>query len=365
MREFEGRSFDEISQELGVTPAAAQALLVRARREIRAELELPMTCEQSRRATVRNLNGVATLEERRALKMHMRRCAECSKFVGRNQRGIVRAALFLPFFPFRRLTLLASASSGQTGSTAAGVAGLGVKLATITAAGAAAVSTTAISLDIVPTATHTRSAPAAAHHVSTVRRNRAGSTLAPYSATAAVRVTTTGHNPYSSVVVKGRRRISAQASPDLGRSSPTVTAHGAATQPDSGMAPNASAQMVEATSPEPELSSLPESLSTPLTPDPNQTSVLTPGVDQVATTEPGSSPSPAGDQSQPLNPTDGSTSDPSGTPPSGSNDPGPPPSPPTSVNTSNQGKALARAVGQGGTPPGLANKPPMPPGQTP
>jgi RNA polymerase sigma-70 factor (ECF subfamily) len=82
MREFEGRSYAEISAELGVSEAAVQTLLTRARRSLRDELELGMTCAHARRVAVRDLNGVAVFDERRALKRHLRRCAECATFVG-------------------------------------------------------------------------------------------------------------------------------------------------------------------------------------------------------------------------------------------------------------------------------------------
>jgi len=44
MREFEGRSYAEISAQLGVSEAAVQTLLVRARRSLRDELELGINC---------------------------------------------------------------------------------------------------------------------------------------------------------------------------------------------------------------------------------------------------------------------------------------------------------------------------------
>jgi hypothetical protein len=60
MREFEGRSYDEISAELRVTEPAVQAILVRARRTLRDELELGIACSQARRISLRHRSGVAT-----------------------------------------------------------------------------------------------------------------------------------------------------------------------------------------------------------------------------------------------------------------------------------------------------------------
>src|SRR5262249_20864325 len=86
MREFEGRTYREISDELGVSEPAVQTLLARARRALRDELELGMTCNQARRVSLRHLNGVALRDERRALQRHLRRCPDCSTFGGRAPR---------------------------------------------------------------------------------------------------------------------------------------------------------------------------------------------------------------------------------------------------------------------------------------
>src|SRR5262249_10142089 len=56
MREFEGRSYSEISARLGVSEAAVQSLLVRARRTLRDELELGISCSHARRISLRHLN---------------------------------------------------------------------------------------------------------------------------------------------------------------------------------------------------------------------------------------------------------------------------------------------------------------------
>src|SRR5262249_40288266 len=141
MREFEGRSYAEISTQLGVSEAAVQTLLARARRALRDELELGMTCAHARRAALRNLNGVALREERRALKRHLRRCSDCASFVGNRPRTPVAQMVWLLTMPYRRImALVFGTSAGQASGTTAAVA---VKLITVAAVGTAAVGVTA------------------------------------------------------------------------------------------------------------------------------------------------------------------------------------------------------------------------------
>jgi RNA polymerase sigma factor (sigma-70 family) len=140
MREFEGRSYAEIAAQLGSSEAGVQALLRRARRSLRDELELGMTCIQARRVALRDLNGVAVLDERRALKRHLRRCAECATFMGQRPRTPVAQGLWLATMPFRRIVAIFSGSSAApVGSTAGGAGALAVKLVTLGAVGTAAV----------------------------------------------------------------------------------------------------------------------------------------------------------------------------------------------------------------------------------
>src|SRR5581483_11449001 len=87
MREFEGRSYAEISEQLGVSEDAAYAMLRRARNALRAELDLGITCAQARRILLRHLNDVASAHERRSLQKHLRRCADCATFAGRPRRS--------------------------------------------------------------------------------------------------------------------------------------------------------------------------------------------------------------------------------------------------------------------------------------
>jgi RNA polymerase sigma factor (sigma-70 family) len=352
MREFEGRTFEEISQELGITAAAAQALLVRARRELRAELELPMTCEQARRATVRNLNDVATLEERQALQRHMRRCAACAKFVGQRQRGLVRNALFLPFFPFRRLGFLAGTSSGPASSTVGGVAGMTVKLVAITAVGTLAVGETAIKLGVATPAAPVRTVPAA-HHAPAATHHAFRPAFVPYAPAQAAkrtvpvlkhpRPTASGSTLATSTSVPTNAfsvTTPATATPDTGSPStepdPDTTASDPGDPVDSGQGGAA-----------PDTSDAPSFPSASVSPE--QTAAPTTGAEQSSVS---SSSSDASSSTIMPTPADTTGSDSQGSPSLTGNG-----------NGSNSGKGQAHAVGQGGTPPGLANKPANPPGQ--
>jgi len=147
MREFEGRSYAEISSQLGVSEAAVQTLLVRARRALRDELELGITCSHARRVALRNMNGVALLEERRALKRHLRRCPECATFVGRSPRTPVAKFVWVVTMPYRKLwSIMVGTSAVPVGSTAGGTAGVAAKLITMTMVGSAAVGVTGVTV---------------------------------------------------------------------------------------------------------------------------------------------------------------------------------------------------------------------------
>src|SRR5947207_1778297 len=123
-------SYAEISEQLGVTEAAVQTLLGRARRALRDELELGMTCAHARRVSLRHLNGIALRDERRALQRHLRRCPDCATFVGRTPRTPVARMLWLVWMPYRRLMAIFTGASAVPGSTA-GVGALAAKVLAI------------------------------------------------------------------------------------------------------------------------------------------------------------------------------------------------------------------------------------------
>jgi RNA polymerase sigma-70 factor (ECF subfamily) len=93
MREVEGRSYAEIAEILNVSVAAVETCLFAARRALREELEGALTCHEAERGISRNLDGLLARSERRALRTHLRQCADCTGFARsqRAQRSALRA----------------------------------------------------------------------------------------------------------------------------------------------------------------------------------------------------------------------------------------------------------------------------------
>jgi RNA polymerase sigma factor (sigma-70 family) len=135
-RELEGRSYDEIAADFGITRAAVAKILFRARRVARERLDAAVTCEEARANIEREGTAELTDQERAALRGHLRSCQECA-FVARSRRARRgRGLLLLIPLPdsFSRLlaamrqlaTVNSPASSGVALKAAAmGVAGLG------------------------------------------------------------------------------------------------------------------------------------------------------------------------------------------------------------------------------------------------
>ena len=78
LRELEGRSYSEIARALSLSESAVETLLFRARRAVREQLELGLTCEEF----------PAALEagDRARVRAHARVCADCAK-LERQARG--------------------------------------------------------------------------------------------------------------------------------------------------------------------------------------------------------------------------------------------------------------------------------------
>ena len=101
MREVEGRSYAELVEILGVSNAAVETLLFRARRALREDLEGSLTCHQAERAISRRLDGLLGRGERRQLRSHLRECDDCADFARsqRTQRTALRALADVPLPP--------------------------------------------------------------------------------------------------------------------------------------------------------------------------------------------------------------------------------------------------------------------------
>jgi RNA polymerase sigma factor (sigma-70 family) len=145
MRELEGASYNEIASVLGVSVSALEALLFRARRALREQLEERLSCQEAALAISKQLDGRLGIGERRALRAHLRACAECNS-LAQSQRAQRRALKSLVLVPLP-LTIAhwsgvksASAATGAGGLTAAGATtgGAGVSSLVLGGAGVAA-----------------------------------------------------------------------------------------------------------------------------------------------------------------------------------------------------------------------------------
>jgi RNA polymerase sigma factor (sigma-70 family) len=133
MRELEGRRQGEIAAALGLSESAVEALLFRARRGMREQLEGSITCGEAERAVSRQLDRSLPRAERSRLRAHIRECSECATFArqARAQRGALKSLGAVP--------LPASLLSWGGGTSAVGGIAVGLKVAAGVAAVAVAV----------------------------------------------------------------------------------------------------------------------------------------------------------------------------------------------------------------------------------
>jgi RNA polymerase sigma factor (sigma-70 family) len=166
LREFEGRSYAEIAEILGVTTSALETLLFRARRSLADELEHQLTCTEAQLAISQSVDDRLGRKEKRRLRDHLSECPDCATFARLQQRhrsalrGLtlvpipVSLALFKGFEGTATAAVVPLGAAGAgavavgtgvgTGATAAGTGGgilagsLGLKVAAVvTAAGVA------------------------------------------------------------------------------------------------------------------------------------------------------------------------------------------------------------------------------------
>ena len=86
LREFEGRSYAEIAEILGVTTSALETLLFRARRSLAEELEHQLTCTEAQLAVSRSVDNRLGRKEKRRLRDHLAECPDCASFARLQQR---------------------------------------------------------------------------------------------------------------------------------------------------------------------------------------------------------------------------------------------------------------------------------------
>jgi RNA polymerase sigma factor (sigma-70 family) len=137
LREFEGRSYAEIAEILGVTTSALETLLFRARRSLADELEHQLTCTDAQLAISKSVDDRLGRKERRRLKDHLAECPDCAHFARLQQRhrSALRGLLLVP------IPLSLSIFKGLEGAGTASAATIPVAAGASTAVGAGAVAT--------------------------------------------------------------------------------------------------------------------------------------------------------------------------------------------------------------------------------
>ena len=139
MRELEGRSYAEIAASLQVSVSALEALLFRARRTLREQLEGGVSCVDAAAAIEMQLEGRLPISGRRVLRAHLRSCEECATLArsrraqGKSLRGLL--GLTFPVWGGRIGPRVSRAIQGGTSSGGMGAAGLTVKTAAVVVAG--------------------------------------------------------------------------------------------------------------------------------------------------------------------------------------------------------------------------------------
>ena len=129
LREFEGRSYAEIAEILGVTTSALETLLFRARRSLAEELEHQLTCTEAQLAVSRSVDDRLGRKERRRLRDHLAECPDCAQFARLQQRHrtALRGLMLIPI-PLS-LTLFKGLEGAGTASAATMPAAMGVSAA--------------------------------------------------------------------------------------------------------------------------------------------------------------------------------------------------------------------------------------------
>lgn len=169
MRELQGRSYAEISEVLGLSIAAVETLLFRARRALREQLEGTLTCAEAEAALSRQLDGRLTRTEAAFLRAHLRACDECKRLARRQraQRKGVRALAAIPLPATLGSWFGGGAAVTATGAGAGGI-GVGVSIAAkgavafVAAVAAGAGTYTAVQHATAPKKHHGRTPPPAA-----------------------------------------------------------------------------------------------------------------------------------------------------------------------------------------------------------
>ena len=140
LREFEGRSYGEIAEILGVTTSALETLLFRARRSLAEELQHQLTCTEAQLAVSQSVDDRLGRKERRRLRDHLAECPDCARFARLQQRhrsalrGLALVPIPLSLMLFKGFEGTATAAVLPISAGTAGAVGAGVGVGTATTA---------------------------------------------------------------------------------------------------------------------------------------------------------------------------------------------------------------------------------------
>src|SRR6187397_1676186 len=98
LREFEGRSYTEIAEIIGVTTSALETLLFRARRSPAEALEHQLTCTAAQLAISKSVDDRLGRKARRRLRNHLNECPDCAHFARLQQchHSALRGLMLIP-----------------------------------------------------------------------------------------------------------------------------------------------------------------------------------------------------------------------------------------------------------------------------
>jgi hypothetical protein len=139
MREFEGRSYAEIAQIMGMSQSALEAHIFRARRALAEQLEEAFTCCDAEEALLSRPDRRLPRRVGRRLKEHLQECRACERFENvRRRHGTVLKGLHLIPIPASLFLLRAKATAAAGIGPAAAAAGGSAAVGGGTAVGAGA-----------------------------------------------------------------------------------------------------------------------------------------------------------------------------------------------------------------------------------
>ena len=213
MRELEGRSYQEISEILGVSVSAVETLIFRARRALREQLEEGITCHEAELAISKQLDRRLSRKDKGALRAHLRECEDCAGFARsqRAQRGALKALAAIP---------LPQSLAGVFGGGGAAVgSGVAVKAAAVAAGAALA---TGVGYEGVKHGIVRSGGPTAAPAVvkKQASRSATGSTRANVATVVPRRhEAATDQKPFRKAAIEVRETVKRQAKPAPGKPS--------------------------------------------------------------------------------------------------------------------------------------------------